>query len=217
MINPVEEYLQEKQAGFGSSMWQGIKDYAPQAAAVTATSVGTMAAGKAILRGMDNVMLAITKKRDFNAMMEHNPELREYQQEDPKRFNAQFSSLRNLNPTFSKDPIVAGTYMRHMSASPGMAGTAVVQSLSAARGVPQSVFGETAGSMRPPSMSIQSPQQREMDQMKAEQMRAQPGIQSARDDLAERQEERARSKEQRDKELHEAKLDRMRGGMAQGF
>lgn len=142
---------------------------------------------------MDNVMLAITKKRDFNKMMEHNSDLQEAYQENPTRFNAQFTSLRSMQPRFSGDPIVAGTYMRQMVASPATAGTAVVNALGAGRGMAPGVM-DLPGSM-PSPMRGQDPDAAEMH--------------GARMGGMEQQADLAGEKAQREAEMHKARMAEM--------
>ena len=75
---------------------------------------------------------AVTKNRDFRGMLQSpfNADLQSHYESKPKEFNAAFSSLRTLNPEFSKDPMVAGTYMRRMMTyDPGSAGGLIVESL----------------------------------------------------------------------------------------
>lgn len=194
MTNPVDEYLRTKEAGFLSGIWEGMKGLAGtsvgQHATGAAATLGVLVAGRAALRGMDNVMLAITKKRDFNQMMEHNTDLREPYQENPKQFLAQFTSLRSMQPRFSKDPIVAGTYMRQMTASPATAGTAVVGALSAGRGMAPGIL-DIPGSMPSP-----------MKAGDAEMHGARMGGMTQQADMA-------TDKAQRDVEMHKARMAEM--------
>jgi len=55
---------------------------------------------------------AATKTRDFQSMLEANPDLHEHLQSDPAGFNRMFTSLRRFSPEFTKEPVVAGTLMR---------------------------------------------------------------------------------------------------------
>lgn len=102
----------------GKGLQQGLG-----AAAATAVVGGVgMAASK--------IFDAATKARDFHAMLELNPDLAEHQARDPRMFNQMFSSLRSMNPAFSKDPLVAGTYMRRMTESPQHAGGILTETVS---------------------------------------------------------------------------------------
>ena len=130
--NPLDEYFQEKTAvSFGRGFAAGafgqdagrLGMRAGKSVAQGAMgAAGALAVGAA---GMGAQMLydAATKSRDFKAMLESNPDLIEAQQEDPKRFNQMFTTLRTFNPSFSRDPLVAGGMMRQMHEAPnGIAG-----------------------------------------------------------------------------------------------
>lgn len=141
--NPVDSYLQSKEASatqqaFGFMGGAGAKFMAGAKKAISPEMLGQAAAGSAVVAGgamlasaAGKVMGAITKKRDFDAMMEHAPDLKEYQAQDPALFNRHYNSLRSMNPQFAKDPVVAAGYMRQMSEYPATAGNTIVQSLSA--------------------------------------------------------------------------------------
>jgi hypothetical protein len=154
--NPVTAYLTEKKAGFFSGIAEGARHaltgVAPEAqqflrgaggdamrsagqhvgrgvvggglAAAGAAAVGGAAAGASKLYD------AATKAHDFRNMLEYNPDLVARHEENPKLFNQMFSTLRAFNPTFSKDPLVAGKYMREMSEDPLSAGGKVVDALN---------------------------------------------------------------------------------------
>lgn len=203
MNDPVEEYLLTKEAGLLGKAWQAVKPHAERGAA----GLGIAVVGMAALRGMDNAFLAITKKRDFNKMMEDNPDLQESFQENPKQFHAQFTSLRSMNPSFSSDPIVAGTYMRQMSASPATAGTAMVGAASQRKSMPPSIF--EAAAPRAPMMPFQTGPEREMEQLKLKQMQEQPDpgeLQGARMGEMEQQADLAGERAARDKAFHGARM-----------
>jgi len=75
---------------------------------------------------------ALTKARDFKHMMNSpfNADLQEHASARPEHFNAAFTSLRRTNPNLSKDPMVAGTYMRRMMEfGPTAAGSVLVEAL----------------------------------------------------------------------------------------
>jgi hypothetical protein len=75
---------------------------------------------------VNKIRMAITKKRDFDAMIHHNPDLAEARGRNPELFAQQYTSLRNVNPQFAQDPLIAGTYMRQMSTYPEAAGSTLV-------------------------------------------------------------------------------------------
>jgi hypothetical protein len=130
MNNPIEDFVQEygdvKLAtgtpSFGRQMLRG----AGVGAGTAAIAGGIGAVGMAASKIYD----AATKARDFKHMMEYNADLQEHHDRDPRMFNQMYSSLRAMNPTFSKDPIVAGTYMRQMVDSPSSAGGVLVNTVA---------------------------------------------------------------------------------------
>jgi hypothetical protein len=75
---------------------------------------------------------AITKKRDFRTMLEHNEDLREHLERDPKFFNQAYTSLRSVNPQFAAEPMIAGHYMRQMMEFPLHAGSKIELALQGA-------------------------------------------------------------------------------------
>ena len=56
----------------------------------------------------------LTKSRNYQAMLEANPDLREAPAD---RVQRAFSTLHRLNPDFSSDPTVAGSYVRSQAQS----------------------------------------------------------------------------------------------------
>lgn len=137
MKNPIEEFLEEKKANFGGLLRQEAKNIPSMAARgiVHGGVAAGLAAGASLVAGAASKMLdAATKARDFKAMLEHNPDLADYHAENPRMFNQMFSSLRTMNPTFSKDPLVAGTYMRNMWMSPQSAGGTLTNAYSMRNG-----------------------------------------------------------------------------------
>ncbi len=137
MSNPLEDYLTEKTANPGilASLGGTLKQEFPKAMLQglggAAGTVGLAAMGV----GAKAIYDAATKSRDFRQMMEANPDLQEDHQRDPKFFNLAFSSLRRMQPSFTKDPLVAGTYMRRMVGSPGSAGGVAVEALQSGKGM----------------------------------------------------------------------------------
>lgn len=138
MSNPLDDYLQSKApmkkvAIFGtgqrilpgmgrfmrSKNLQDIGSGALQMAGGLAVSGLAGAAGKAYQ--------AIRKKRDFDEMMDTNPDLEEFHRDNPKLFNRHYTSLRSMNPTLAQDPVVAGGIMRQMSQTPQVAGKVLVE------------------------------------------------------------------------------------------
>jgi hypothetical protein len=129
MSTALDEFLAEKQAGFGSKLLgavQGQGAQMPDMFAKALAGAGANAAvGGAVIGGSfaaKKLYDAATKGRDFRRMIEYNPDLASEHERDPKNFNQLFSSLRTVNPAFSQDPIIAGTYMRRMVGSPAAGG-----------------------------------------------------------------------------------------------
>lgn len=120
-VDPLTAYLQTKKAGVFDAVKKRVSS--PQfaemmtdravgaglAAGATAAVVGGAAATKAIYE-------AATKARDFRRMLEHDPELEQAHQQNPKLFNAYYTTLRTFNPEFSRDPVTASTFMHKMLA-----------------------------------------------------------------------------------------------------
>jgi len=105
-------------------------DAARQLGSHTGQALGTAAAtGAVALAGVAVSKLydAATKARDYRAMLATNPEVREFAKTNPTRATALFSSLRQFNPEFSRDPFVAGEYMRRFSEYPGREGGYLIE------------------------------------------------------------------------------------------
>lgn len=139
MKNPIEEYIMSKTAGPLGGMrhlavdtGRKILEEVPKGIGAGVVALGVGGATAAVTKIHD----ALTKRRDFRQMLEHNPHLADAQSQDPKRFNQLFTTLRTFNPAFSADPIVAGTYMDRMIQSPGGAGAIAAEALQARDKVP---------------------------------------------------------------------------------
>lgn len=122
MKTPIEEYLESKTAAFGPGTGKKVLDMAGNAAMMAGVGAGVSAGAAGLGMAASKIYDAITKKHDFNLMLEHNSDLHEHFQRDPKFFNQAYSSLRAANPAFGRDPLVAGNYMRHMMDAPEGAG-----------------------------------------------------------------------------------------------
>lgn len=139
-MNPLDEYMSEKHAGFGA--FGNRLGQAAETGMATALATGAIAA-----TGMaaHKIYEAVTKARDFRDMMgsPFNADLAEHHQTKPKEFNAAFTSLRRMNPTFSQDPMIAGTYMRQMMTyDPATAGGVLVEALGHRRNEQPSPLAE---------------------------------------------------------------------------
>ena len=109
------------------------------AGAAAAGAVGLIGAG--IGSAVSGILNAATKGHDFKQMLMHNEDLHEHHERDPKRFNLMFNTLRNMNPEFSKDPLIAGSFMRRMIESPTGIGGIAGEALKQRGDFPESAFG----------------------------------------------------------------------------
>ena len=142
MSNPLDDYLLEKNAwwgaDFGNALDKGMRSGLQGkalggAAAKGLVGAGTALAGTAVaagaVYGAQSLYNAATKARDFRNMLEADPRLQLLHQEDPRRVNQMFSTLRTFNPSFTRDPIVAATYVHQMASNPETAGMTAVEAL----------------------------------------------------------------------------------------
>jgi len=128
--SPVEEFMAvSKTANVFRAAARKFPQHMAHAAvgAAAAGAVGLVGAG--LGSAVSGIFDAATKGHDFRQMMSANEDLHAHHEQDPKKFNLMFSTLRNVNPQFSKDPLVAGSFMRRMIESPmgigGIAGEAL--------------------------------------------------------------------------------------------
>lgn len=143
MTTPLDEFLEEfgpteKKAnpspasgafkGFGENFGRAMIGGLGAGAATAAIGAGAIAA--------KSLMAAATKSRDFRAMLSHNQDLEDHHRADPRRFNQLYTSLHTMNPTFARDPIVAGTYMRQMLESPLNAGGILASTVGSRDAIP---------------------------------------------------------------------------------
>lgn len=119
--------------GFGNAVGQGIGQ---GAMGLAATGLGVAAL---------KTYQALRKRHDFREMLEHNPDLSEYHEQDPARFNAHYNSLRVMIPAYAQDPIIAGSLMRQMSVNPENAGHHLMQGLENRAKTGPSYAAETPG------------------------------------------------------------------------
>ena len=112
MANPIEEFLLVKKANPFQQVLQGPMAKRMLQAGTTGLAVGGASAGVAgIVSGAQALFNAATKKRDFDRMMLANPHLQPLHSQDPDGFNRMFTSIRAMNPEFTREPMVAGAYM----------------------------------------------------------------------------------------------------------
>lgn len=115
MTNPAEEYLQTKKAFSLSGLGAKAKPYAGRVGEAVGMGVATGAGGAAfagLALAANKLYDAATKTRDFNSMLEANPDLHEVHQADPVGFNRMFTSFRTMAPEITREPVTAGAYMR---------------------------------------------------------------------------------------------------------
>ncbi len=129
MSNPVDELLEdEKVAGFGSAAskaWQELPGH--MIGAVGMAGAAAMAGG--VVSAASHLYDAATKSYDYRAMLHHNPDLAEHP--SPQHVEMAFTTLRSFAPAFSKDPLVAGTYVRQIAESPANAGGLILPAMQA--------------------------------------------------------------------------------------
>lgn len=164
MTTEVDDFLEafEKEAGPDFRRLGQMAGDAAMSAGMGALAAG--AAGAASLAAR-KVYDAATHGRDFRTMLEYNPDLDEHRRRDEKLFNQHFTSLRNMNPSFSADPIVAGTFMRQMAENPANAGSVLREALSGRDKMPSLLgnMGQEAGASARESLkgSLKAPRQEE--------------------------------------------------------
>lgn len=130
-MNPVEDFL--KQAGFmdilrgiGRGISTSLEPLAHdaqmlgseragrlmgQVGAPALTAAGLAAFSQGASKGLGALSNKFTKARDYKAMIRANPSLN---QADASTTQMYFNSLRHVSPSLSKDPLVAGSFVRNM-------------------------------------------------------------------------------------------------------
>lgn len=132
-MSAIDDFLNEKCAS-------GLGQQVRHAAGYAAATAGVTAAGAYGMQAVQSAYHAITKKRDFQSMLEENPDLKDHP--NPKLVLQGFTSLRTFAPKFSQDPLVAGSYVRRIAENPvGMSG--IVNEAMGAHGAMPSAFEAT--------------------------------------------------------------------------
>lgn len=103
-MNPVEEYLMEKQA-LGPEARAAIALGAISAGTTAVAAVGTAQLQSGIQSAQDTVSRSIAFKR----MMRDNPELNKM---DGKKARRYFNTMYNTSPELAKDPFAAGSWVK---------------------------------------------------------------------------------------------------------
>jgi hypothetical protein len=129
-MNPVEEFLGiKKEAGFLGGIFEGLRGgvgRAPLGEAMearqavgrafgeqlvpAAVGLSLIGAGHVGVKAYSAVRDRITKARDYKKMISANPSLKH---EPAKKVQMVFDSLRHMAPDMSKDPLVAGSFVRN--------------------------------------------------------------------------------------------------------
>lgn len=139
-MNPLDEVLAAKETlekqgqGFFGQMWQGAKSaIRPESLGgeLTRGAVGAFAGGAAIaaIPAARKIIDSIRKRRDFREMMETHPQLHDMHQDNPRFFNAAYSSMRRMNPLYARDPLVAGSLMDKMMQNPAQSGLLLAETM----------------------------------------------------------------------------------------
>jgi hypothetical protein len=118
-MNPLENFLQEKNAGFFGNIARGFRGTPElggfgmelgRAAAGAAGTAAIAAAGVGIAKGISALRDAIGYNRDYKAMLSANPSLHK---EDASQVQMIYKSLRSLAPTIAKEPLLAASFVRN--------------------------------------------------------------------------------------------------------
>jgi hypothetical protein len=129
----VADVAMELKSGFGGQFVDALK------------GAGALALAGAALGGMTQAAQALhaaaTKSHDYNQMMGMHPDLKEHPNQTLVA-NA-FTTLRRFSPAFSKDPLVAGSYVKRIVMNPDAAGGLINESLGASSKI-ESVMAQQA-------------------------------------------------------------------------
>lgn len=126
-MNPVDDFL--KTAGIrdvfsriGDAFKRGLSSGGPQRTfgqamaegagqAIPGALVGTamLAGASGLSRGLGALSEKVTKAGDYKSMLNANPTLAKY---DAGQVQMVFNSLRSQAPSMSKDPLIAGSFVR---------------------------------------------------------------------------------------------------------
>jgi hypothetical protein len=93
----------KKQAQIGGM--KGMKGALLAGGLVGAATVGA----QGLVMGIRKAYNVLASGKRFEGMLDVNPSLKK---EDPNKVRLAFNTLNRLNPTFAKDPLVAGTFVR---------------------------------------------------------------------------------------------------------
>jgi hypothetical protein len=123
--DPIDIFLEmHKQAGLGDF----LRAHSGEIGRGAATAAGGMALA-GVGAAAKKIHDAMAKRQEFKQMMQLDPELHQAHAQDPEFFNAVYTSLRSVNPTFGRDPIVSGAYMRQLMDDKNKAGLMIASSV----------------------------------------------------------------------------------------
>lgn len=114
-MSPLDDFLSYEQKTAAPMFAKGTGRGIGQMALMGAVGAGTTAAIAGLVPAATTIYNAATKGRDFRGMLEFDPELKELHKQNPKYVNAGFSTLRRMNPEFSKDPMVASAFVKQVA------------------------------------------------------------------------------------------------------
>lgn len=102
-MNPVDDFL--KTAGW----WDTLKSGFGQALPGAIIGAGLAAGGQLGSAGYGAIKERLTKTRDYKAMLGASPALKKF---DAGQVQMVYNSLRSHAPSMSKDPLIAGSFVR---------------------------------------------------------------------------------------------------------
>ena len=128
-MNPVEDFLAlKKEAGWLGGLWsafksgitgtahqattplQGVSRMLGQATPAAAVTVGMGVASRGIGKGVQELSERYSKPREYQSMINANPTLKKL---DSGQVQMVYNSLRRIAPSFAKDPLIAGSFVRN--------------------------------------------------------------------------------------------------------
>lgn len=150
-----------------------IVEYATEKTAAADFNQFGMALGGTLLAGLgasmatdlyDAAKRGLTKGRNFQRVMEANPELKQF---DKKVLKSSFDTLHRYTPEFTADPILGGALMGAIVASPANA-VSIVKDFTNAR---KNLIDAKHRQYSPSNLGIERFEDRHGDAMKLEQLR----------------------------------------------
>lgn len=128
----------------GGLLGEGLGRLGKQTGQALAGGLAGAAAG-ALVGGLGDAVGhlhdAATKARDYRAMIAQHPHL---EQENPAAVQSAFTTLRRFAPEFSKDPLIAGSYVTKIVANSDNAATLMEGAMGALKNQPRALSREYA-------------------------------------------------------------------------